>query len=687
MIIPNLMTDTEAAGELARLAAELAHHSEAYHAHDAPEISDAEYDALFRQAQALEAQYPHLVRPDSPTTKVGAAPQGAFGKVRHSRPMLSLDNAFSVEDVADFAGRIRRFLGLAADHQLTFVAEPKIDGLSCSLRYEDGRLTIAATRGDGTTGENVTANAAYIPSIPQQVTAPYPAILEVRGEVYMERHEFIALNQRRAASGEVLLANPRNAAAGSLRQIDPKVTATRPVGFFAYALGEVSEPLGATQTDLRTRLQQMGFTLNSPVTLCRSEADLLAYYEDIQSRRPHLSYDIDGVVYKMDDLALQERLGFVSRTPRWAIAHKFPAERARTILNGILIQVGRMGTLTPVADLEPITVGGVTVTRATLHNEDEIRRKDVRVGDTVILQRAGDVIPQIVSVVLDQRPPEAQPFTYPETCPVCGSLAVREAGEVARRCTGGLICEAQAALRLKHFVSRTAFDIEGLGERTIRDFHTQGLIRMPGDIFRLHTHRAELEPQEGWGKKSIDNLFAAIEARRHIGFERFLYALGIRQVGEATARLLAQRYTSFAAFRAAILEAQDQTGSEYHELVAIEQIGPSVAADLLDFFAEPNNLAVIDDLLREVTVQDAETVTYGNSRIAGKTVVFTGTLETMTRSEAKARAEARGAKVAGSVSARTDYVVAGADAGSKLAKAREAGVAILSEAEWAALVS
>ena len=685
------LAEDEAAFELAALAAEIAHHADLYHNRDAPEISDAEYDALFRRNEAIERRFPHLMREDSPSGRVGSTPQSAFAKVTHARPMLSLDNAFADEDVRDFTGRIRRFLGLAADVPLDFVAEPKIDGLSCALRYENGRLTVAATRGDGTIGENVTANAKMVASIPKVLKPPFPALLEVRGEVYMERHAFIDLNARRAAKGEVLLANPRNAAAGSLRQLDPGITADRPIQFFAYALGEVSEPLGRTQTELRARLLDMGFTLNRLVEFCRDEAALIAYYARIQAERPHLPFDIDGVVYKIDRLDLQERLGFVSRTPRWAIAHKFPAEQARTILNGITIQVGRMGTLTPVAELEPITVGGVVVGRATLHNEDDLARKDTRIGDTVIIQRAGDVIPQVVSVVLDERPAGAQPFVFPDKCPVCGSAAVREEGEVARRCTGGLICDAQAALRLRHFVSRDAFDIEGLGERTIRDFHAHGLIKTPGDIFRLADPErgaaARLESWEGWGRKSIDNLFAAIEARRSIALERFLYALGIRQVGQATARLLAQRYGTFAGFRTAIEAAiVDRTGPEYDDLIAIEQIGPSVAADLLDFFNEPNNTWVIDDLLTQIAVTNAVSPVKSDNPIAGKTVVFTGSMEAMTRSEAKSRAESLGAKVAGAVSARTDYVVAGADAGSKLSKARQLGVAILTEAEWAALL-
>jgi DNA ligase (NAD+) len=712
----NLLTEDEAAAELARLAAEIAHHSELYHNQDAPEISDADYDALFRRNAALEDRFPHLMRPDSPSQKVGAAPQGAFAKVTHRLPMLSLGNAFSEADVADFVGRVYRFLGiqmsdvrcqmsdkddedLASDiclltsdrEAISFISEPKIDGLSCSLHYEHGQLTLAATRGDGATGENVTQNARLVPSIPQTLHAPYPEILEVRGEVYMERHEFVALNQRRAEAGETLFANPRNAAAGSLRQLDPAITATRPIQFFAYALGEVSEKLAPTQSGIRTRLAAMGFILNEPSKLCASAADLMAYYREIQTARPHLPYDIDGVVYKVDRLDLQQRLGFVSRAPRWAIAHKFPAEQAQTVLNAITIQVGRLGTLTPVGELEPITVGGVSVTRATLHNEDELRRKDIRVGDTVIIQRAGDVIPQVVSVVLAQRPAGAAEFQFPDTCPECGSAAVRETGEVARRCTGGLICPAQATLRLRHFVSREALDIEGLGERTIREFYAAGLVRQPADIFRLARNDAVAEKPlaewEGWGAKSVENLFAAIEARRKVPLDRLIYALGIRQIGQATAKLLARRYKSFAAFRAAMTEAQDRAGPVYQELIAIEQMGASMAADLLDFFAEANNQAALDDLLAEIAVLNDVPPARLDNPVAGKTVVFTGTLVSITRSEAKARAETLGAKVAGSVSPKTDFVVAGSEAGSKLTKARELGVTVLTEEEWLALVS
>ena len=686
----DLLTEDEAAAELARLAAEIAHHSELYHAKDAPEISDANYDALFRRNAAIEDRFPHLMRSDSPSQKVGAAPQGAFAKVVHRLPMLSLGNAFSEADVRDFVGRIYRFLGLKDDAELAIIAEPKIDGLSCSLRYEQGKLVLAATRGDGATGENVTANARLVPSIPQTLKAPCPNVLEVRGEVYMERHEFVALNQRRAAAEETLFANPRNAAAGSLRQLDPAITATRPIQFFAYALGEISEPLAATQSGIRTRLAAMGFTLNEPARLCAGAAELMDYYREIQSARPHLPYDIDGVVYKVDRLDLQQRLGFVSRAPRWAIAHKFPAEQAQTILNAITIQVGRMGTLTPVAELEPITVGGVSITRATLHNEDELQRKGIRVGDTVVIQRAGDVIPQVVRVVSEARPAGTVEFVFPDTCPECGSAAVREAGEVARRCTGGLICPAQATLRLRHFVSRPAFDIEGLGDRTIREFYAAGRLRQPADIFRLRQQDAAAESKlatwEGWGEKSAEKLFAAIESKREVPLDRLIYALGIRQIGQATAKLLARRYQSFASFQAAMLAAEDRDGPAWQELVAIEQMGASMAADLVDFFVEPNNQAVLADLLHEITVLDDVPPARLDNPVAGKTIVFTGTLTTITRSEAKARAETLGAKVAGSVSARTDYVVAGSDAGSKLTKARELGVIVLTEEEWLALV-
>jgi DNA ligase (NAD+) len=680
------LTPDDASAELAALAAEIAHHDRLYHQQDAPEISDADYDALRLRNDAIEQRFPELIRWDSPSQRVGAEPSAAFRKVVHAVPMLSLGNAFSGDEISEFVQRIRRFLGLRQDEKVELLAEPKIDGLSCSLRYERGRLVLAATRGDGATGEDVTANARTVGDIPKVLSGSAPDVLEVRGEVYMERPAFIAMNERRVAAGEPAFANPRNAAAGSLRQLDPRITIERPIRFFGYSYGEVSEPLGGTLSEVRERLARWGFVLNRPAELCAGPEALLTYYERIQTERPKLPYEIDGVVYKVNRLDWQERLGFVSRAPRWAIAHKFPAQQAQTLLRDILIQVGRTGSLTPVAALEPIIVGGVVVQRATLHNEDEIQRKDIRIGDTVVVQRAGDVIPQIVRVIEDLRPADTRPFVFPETCPECGSLAVREEGAAVRRCTGGLVCPAQAVERLRHFVSRDAFDIEGMGEKIVRAFFEAGWVRQPGDLFRLR-QRSEgsdrpLESWEGWGKISAEKLFNAIEARRTIPLDRFIYGLGIRQVGQATAKLLARTFGSLPAWRQAMTAAQDPASDAYHELLTVEQIGTSVASDILAFFAEAHNQEVLDDLQAELTILDFVQPTSSASPVAGKTVVFTGTLETMTRPEAKARAEALGAKVAGSVSGKTDYVVAGADAGSKLGKARDLGVRVLTEREW-----
>jgi len=682
----------QAGEELAALAAEIAHHDALYHQQNKPEISDADYDALRRRNDAIELRFPELKRGDSPSQKVGAAPAAGFSKVRHAIPMLSLGNAFAGEEVEEFVQRIRRFLNIKEGEPVEFVAEPKIDGLSCSLRYEHGRLVMAATRGDGQEGEDVTANVRTIGDVPKELTGAVPDVLEVRGEVYMDRAEFMKLNERRVAKGQPIFANPRNAAAGSLRQLDPKVTAGRHLGFFGYSWGEVSEPLGATQWEVRLRLKDWGFRPNKPSVLCDGTDALLRYYDQVQERRSSLPFDIDGVVYKVNRLDWQERLGFVSRAPRWAIAHKFPAERAQTRLKAITIQVGRTGAMTPVAELEPVTVGGVVVSRATLHNEDEIIRKDVRVGDLVVVQRAGDVIPQIVQVVEDKRPPESEPYQFPDHCPVCGSAAVRPEGEVIRRCTGGLICDAQAVERLRHFVSRDAFDIEGLGEKIIREFWDEQMVLRPSDLFRLRAKDAasltKLTNRHGWGDKSAAKLFDNIDARRNVPLDRFIFALGIPQVGQTTARLLARCYRTFEHLRESMAAAQIHGSEAYGELIGIEQIGPSVADDLLGFFAEPHNLEVLDDLLAAgVTVQEFVPPKVQTSVIAGKTVVFTGTLETVTRSEAKARAEALGAKVAGSVSAKTDYVVVGADAGSKATKARELGVTTLTEQEWLDLVS
>lgn len=671
-----------------KLVKEISKHDELYHGKDAPEISDADYDALRRELDKIEADYPDLVTSDSPNKKVGSAPAKGFKKVRHSVPMLSLSNIFNEEDLGDFIQKVQRFLNITDD--IAFEAEPKIDGLSCSLRYEVGRLVLAATRGDGAEGEDITANVQHIGDIPKTLPKDVPDVLEVRGEIYMRRDEFIALNKRQEESGKQLFANPRNAAAGSVRQLDPSVTAQRPLHFFGYALGDVSSPIATTQSGIRAKLKEWGFVEAEPSTVCQNSADIMAYYNKVMVMRADLPYDIDGVVYKVDDLALQERLGFVSRSPRWATAHKFPAERAVTILRDIDIQVGRTGTLTPVARLEPVTVGGVVVSNATLHNEDEIERKGVLIGDHVVIQRAGDVIPQVVEVVLDKRTGKETAFIFPDHCPVCGSIAIREEGEVARRCTGGLICKAQAVERLKHFVSRLAFDIEGLGAKIVEQFYEDGLIETPADIFRLEKNDAgsltQIRKREGWGDLSAKNLFESIEQRRSISFDRFIYALGIRQIGEATAKKLAGFYTTLGTMRTAMDEAQTVGTDARGDLLNIEDIGPSVADDLLAFFAEPHNREVLDDLQAELNILPYELPKAVDSPVAGKTVVFTGTLVTMTRQEAKANAERLGAKVAGSVSKKTDYVVAGEDAGSKLKNARELGVSVLSEEEWKALI-
>ena len=684
-----MLSRDEAAAELERLAQAIAYHDERYHGRDAPEVTDAEYDALRRRNDAIETRFPDLVRDDSPSRRVGAAPSSGFAKVTHAAPMLSLGNAFDAADVTDFYARIRRFLGLDADEPVEVVAEPKIDGLSISLRYEDGAFVLGATRGDGTVGENVTRNLRTMEDVPDRLTGAAPGVLEVRGEVYMRREDFLALNRGREEAGEPPFANPRNAAAGSLRQLDPSITAGRPLRLFAYALGEFSGAVGDTHWEYLRNLEAWGFRINPAAELCRSPDQAMDLYRRISATRADLDHDIDGVVYKVNRFDWQRRLGNVSRAPRWAVAHKFPAERAETVLETISIQVGRTGALTPVANLRPVTVGGVVVSRATLHNEDEIARKEVREGDTVVIQRAGDVIPQVVAVVEAKRPASAKPFVFPETCPECGSLALREEGEAVRRCTGGLICPAQAVERLKHFVSRDAFDIEGLGSKHIEAFRREGLVARPGDIFRLREREEAgeiaLEGREGWAERSVANLFAAIEERRSIPFERLIYALGIRQVGQATARLIARQYQTLPAWRDAMAAAQDRAGEAYEELTDIDGIGPSVAVDILDFFREPHNLDVVADLEGQLDVSAPEAVA-AESAVGGKTVVFTGTLETMTRAEAKARAESLGAKVAGSVSRKTDYVVVGADAGSKARKAEELGVAILTEQDWRELI-
>jgi len=676
------LTPIEAAAELDRLAREIAQHDKAYHQEDAPTVTDAEYDALRRRNEAIEAAFPELVRADSPSKRVGAQVRDGFSKITHARPMLSLGNAFADEDVVSFFERIRRFLNLPDSETVELVAEPKIDGLSVSLRYEGGHLAHAATRGDGTVGEDVSANIRTIGDIPTALPADAPAVVEVRGEVYMAKADFLDLNRRQEEAGAKVFANPRNAAAGSLRQLDSDITAKRPLSFFGYAWGEISAPLGETVTEVRQRFADWGFQLNEPSRLCKGVDEILAYYHEVIGLRADLPFDLDGTVYKVNRLDWQERLGAVSRAPRWAIAHKFPAEQAETRLNAITIQVGRTGALTPVANLEPVNVGGVMVARATLHNEDEIRRKDVREGDWVVIQRAGDVIPQVVRVIEDRRPADSRPYDFPTVCPECGSHAVREEGEVARRCTGGLICPAQAVERLKHFVSRDAFDIEGFGGRNIEAFWADGLIRTPADIFRLGDHRDVLAEREGWGEKSVVNLLDALDERRRIELPRFIYALGIRRVGQATARLLARNYGSLDAVLEAMQAAQDAESEAYQSLVDIDGIGPGVAEDLLAFFAEPHNLEVVGDLAGLVEVVPFEAADTSSSPVAGKTVVFTGTLEQMGRNEAKARAETLGAKVSGSVSKKTDIVIAGPGAGSKLKKAEELGVRVMTEQEW-----
>ncbi len=673
------------------LVLEIAEHNRRYHQEDAPTISDAEYDALFRRLREIEEQHPDLATLDSPTRQVGAAPVEGFGVVRHAVPMLSLDNAFSDEEVEQFLARVRRKLSgetnLPDDAPVAFMAEPKIDGLSCSLRYEDGQLVLAATRGDGQEGENVTANVRTIADVPHKLKGRnVPAVLEVRGEVYMSRPAFIALNEQQAATGKQSYANPRNAAAGSLRQLDATITAQRNLGFFGYAWGELSAPLGDTIHAARERLKSFGFTLNHPARICTSAAELIAYWREIGVQRATLPFDIDGVVYKLDRLDWQEIMGWVSRSPRWAIAHKFPAEQAETVLENIDIQVGRTGKLTPVAKLKPVTVGGVTVSNATLHNEDEIARKGVRIGDTLVVQRAGDVIPQVVRVV-DDKPRGHQAFEFPKQCPICLSPAVREEGEVDWRCSGGLACPAQAKERLRHFVSRTAFDIEGLGEKQIDLFFELGWVHSPADIFDLRTRADELREREGFGDTSVRNLLKAVESRRNISLERFIYALGIRHVGEATARLIAEHYRSVEAWVDAMHRVARGDEAAAADLDSIESVGDAVVQAMAAFFSADTNVGVLIALLRQVTVQAAAPrVVPDSSPVVGKTVVFTGSLATMSRGDAEKQARELGAKVAGSVSKKTDYVIAGADAGSKLQKATDLGVAVLTEDEWLAMI-
>lgn len=695
------LTEAEATAELARLSALLAKANTAYHSDDDPDISDADYDALKQRNAAIEARFPHLKRDDSPSDQVGAAPADGFSKVTHAVAMLSLSNGFDDADIADFDTRIRRYLGLNDDTKLMYTAEPKIDGLSLSLRYEGGKLVQAATRGDGRIGENVTANARTISDIPTEISGA-PDVLEVRGEVYMSHPDFEALNKRQAETGGKTFANPRNAAAGSLRQLDADITRARPLRFFAYAWGALSAPLAETQMCAIERLSEMGFQTNPLTRRCDGPEELIAHYAVIEAQRATLGYDIDGVVYKVDDLALQDRLGFRSTTPRWAIAHKFPAELAWTRLDAIDIQVGRTGALSPVARLHPVTVGGVVVSNATLHNEDyiagrdnkgaEIRGgKDIREGDWVQVYRAGDVIPKVADVDLSKRPKDTRPYVFPTRCPECDSEALREPGDAVRRCTGGLICPAQAVEKLKHFVSRAAFDIEGLGAKQVEQFYADAWIKEPADIFTLRDRYGsgvqQLKNREGWGEKSATNLFDAIDDKRRIPLSRLIFSLGIRHVGEAASNMIALHYAEWDAFDAAMRAAQDTDAAAWHDLIDIDGVGVVMATSLVQTLAQPAERASIDRLIAELDVQPVTRPDTDGSPVAGKTVVFTGTLEKMTRAEAKARAERLGAKVSGSVSAKTDIVVAGPGAGSKAKKAADLGIETLDEDGWLSLIA
>ena len=695
------LSQEDAKAELARLADLLSRANKAYHTQDAPDLSDAEYDRLKLRNTEIEDRFPTLKRADSPSDKVGAAPAEGFSKLRHDVPMLSLGNAFEDDDVVDFSARIRKYLGLPPGAPLAFTAEPKIDGLSLSLRYEKGDLVQAATRGDGAVGENVTANARTIGTIPTRIEGA-PDLLEVRGEVYMRHDDFNALNARQTANGGKVFANPRNAAAGSLRQLDAEMTRARPLAFFAYAWGALSEPLAETQYQAIARLKGFGFDTNPLTSLCDGPQAMIAHYRKIEEQRATLGYDIDGVVYKVNDLALQDRLGFRSTTPRWAIAHKFPAELAWTRLEDITIQVGRTGALSPVARLQPVTVGGVVVSNATLHNEDYIKGldskgatiregKDVRVGDWVQVYRAGDVIPKIADVDLSKRPEDADAFAYPTLCPECGSDAIREEGDAVRRCTGGLICPAQAVEKLKHFVSRGAFDIDGLGAKQVEQFHTDGWVAEPADIFTLKSRfgsgMQQLKNRDGWGEKSADKLFQAIDDKRKIPLSRVIFALGIRHVGEAASNLIAQHYGSWTAFERAMEQAKTGDGPAWNDLIGIDGVGKVMAQSLVDTFAQEAERASIDRLVAQLSVQDVARPDTDGSPVAGKTVVFTGTLEKMTRAEAKARAERLGAKVSGSVSAKTDILVAGPGAGSKAKKAADLGIQTMDEDGWLALIA
>jgi DNA ligase (NAD+) len=695
-IEPDKLNEQQASDELDELVELLAYHDRLYEDAE-PEITDAEYDALRIRNSKIEKLFRHLVRRDSPSNKVGAPPSGKFQKIKHEIPMLSLGNAFSYEDVENFLNGIRSFIIELKDLSIPIeiVGEPKVDGVSCSLRYEKNNLVRGATRGDGIEGEDVTENVKTIHDIPKKLPPTAPEIVEIRGEIYMTDEEFLKFNKGQEERGEKIFANPRNAAAGSLRQLDPKITASRPLRFFGYAWGDIPEPIAATQWEARERIASWGFKLNFPAKILNNIGEIRQYYEEIQSERSGFGFSIDGVVYKINRIDLQERLGSISRSPRWAIAHKFSPEQGKTRIRDIKIQVGRVGSLTPLAELEPLNIGGVLVSRATLHNQDEIEKKDFRKGDLVIVQRAGDVIPQVVSVVLTERPADTKPYKFPEKCSVCNSTTVREQFESVRYCTGGLYCPAQSLERLKHFVSRNAFDIEGMGEKNIEMFYNEGLVKAPTDIFKLEEKLTKrdldfnstetvfpLEGREGWGVKSANNLFSAIRDRKKISLDRFLYALGIKYVGERTAKIIARNYLSFKAFMQSAIASQDRDSIAYEHLINISGIGTTAGDSIVDFFNNDHNVKVIRELMSLIEISDYVPTFSIQSKLSGKTIVFTGALDKMSRGEAKTKAESLGANVSNSISKKTDYVVSGSSAGSKLKKAKDLGISVISENDW-----
>lgn len=674
--------------KIEELRAQIRHHDKKYYHDEKPEISDAEYDKLMMELQKLEAEHPELITPDSPTQKVGVKPLEKFEKVRHAKPMLSLSNAFSMEDISDFLTRAKKFLGIKEEENIEVFCEPKIDGLSFTARYEKGKLVMGATRGDGEEGENVTQNISTISSLPKNLKGDVPDILEVRGEIYLSHSEFERINKEKIEEGDEPFANPRNAASGSIRQLDSKITASRKLKYFVYGWGEVSEEKWDTQSGAVDYFKSLGFIVNERSKPCKDICEIEEFYKNLYEIRPDLDYDIDGLVYKINSIRLQERLGFVARAPRWAIAHKFPAEQGKTKIENITIQVGRTGALTPVADLTPINIGGVVVKRATLHNKDEIERKDIRIGDTVVIQRAGDVIPQVVSVDIDARK-DSKEFAFPDKCPVCNSPAVREGDDAIIRCTGGISCAAQAVEYLKHFISRDAFDIEGLGKRQVEKFYEKEIIKEPADIFTLEERNQEinLEKWEGYGETSVTKLFTSINSRRKIGLDKFIYSLGIRHIGQENAKLLAKNYISFGEFFEKAKKINDNSSAEYQEMLNIDGLGEKIVKSVALFFSNEKHVKLVENLLKKIEVENFKKIENSDSALSGKSVIFTGTLTKLTRAEAKARAEESGAKVVSSISAKTDYLIAGEDAGSKLKKATELGVKIISEDEFLTLIA